>query len=161
MILAGKRSLHDLCGRLAAQQAPHLPFYAAAAAGRINIVVPLDHQAAWPGAEIERSTRPVAVLIGDDPEIGNGEAVGPHGWACARRLRYWRPRGAIVHGAAGTHNEYRLAAEAAELSGRFVLVETSAAMVDAWVHLLRDAHPLVILPRSGVHPVLPAMGARH
>ena len=61
----------------------------------------------WPGEQFEQAARPVVVLVGDDPapEVG---AVGPHGWECAKRIKYWC-RAAVVHGAASQPDHYRLA----------------------------------------------------
>lgn len=160
MIVSDRSALLEICRRLAAIQAAPLPLYVAAAQGRVNLGIFMDPAAPWPGEAMERSPRPVVALVGDDPEVGCGQALGPEGWACSRRLRYWA-RSALVHGAGGAPDDYRAAASAAEVLGRVVMVETSSVMASAWRRLLAPLHPVVILPSSGVHPVLPPMGARH
>jgi hypothetical protein len=152
--------LNAVCDRLTAMRAPHVPLFAAAAAGRIAVVQFLDPAAEWQTAEMKRLRRPVAVLVGDDPDIGQGAALGPKGWAMARRLRYWA-RAVIVHGSGGEPDHYRAAVESAERYGRIALIETSSAKAPGWGAFLCCPRTLFIVPRDGVHPVAPAMGRRH
>lgn len=151
-------SLSAVCDRLGAMRAPHLPLFAAVAAKRIAVVSFLNPAGAWNEAAFKRLTRPVVVLIVDDPDIGEGVALGPDQWPLARRLAYWA-RMVIVHGAEGEAQHYRAAVEAAERYRRVALVETSAAMAMAWGAFLRHPRTLMILPCDGQHPV--AKGTRH
>jgi hypothetical protein len=156
--VTSRADLRAACDRLAAMQAPHLPLFAAVAAGRIGVVQFFDPAGDWSAAKIERLNRPAVVLVGDDPDVGDGAARGPEGWPMARRLRYWT-RAAVVHGAGGEPEHYRDAVEAAERHGRVAFIETSAAQANAWGAFLRCPRTLYIMPPDGVHPI--AKGTRH
>ena len=108
--------------------------------------------ASFPSRVVERWKRPAIILVGDDP-WPNGEALGPDGWASARRLKYWRPQVAIIHGSGLSADPYRLAAEAAELVHRIVFIETDSAHVQVWADFLECPSTLRIVPPAGCsHP---------
>ena len=97
---------------------------------------------------MRRIDRPLLVWVGDDDESSSG----PDGWRCAHQLTRWA-RGAVVHAAGGEANHYRVAVDGTLIERRFLLVETSSRHAEAWLALLAGKPALVILPRSGPHPV--------
>ena len=145
------------CARLAASNAPQLPLFAAAAAGRIAVVQFAYPANIWPKAAMERLPRPAVALVGDDADH---DATGPDGWAVSSGLRRWA-RAAVIHGAGGEHQHYRWAVAAALQFDRVAFVETTSARVVAWRAFLNCPRTFMIIPKSGPHPVAPAMVARH
>jgi hypothetical protein len=101
---------------------------------------------------LERLTRPVMVLLGDDDYA----STGPTGWAAARRLLYWASA-AIVHASSANAETYRAAIALVVGHRRLLLVETDSAHVDEWsAAVLKRRIPLLrILPIDGVHPAAP------
>ena len=144
--------LEVACARLASMRAPQLPLYRAAADGRVRIINVCAADAAWPTAMIAKSTGPTAVVVGADQ--GAGDDPGPHKWRAAKGLRRWCAA-AIVHGAGGETGHYRLAVDAAETFQRLALIECTADQVQPWTAFLGCPRTLMIVPRDGVHPVMP------
>ena len=131
--------------------------YRAAADGRIALANVIDPGAPFPGRLVkatERRSKPVLVVVGDDPIVGT--SLGPEGWLCARRLSTWAAC-AVLHAAAGEREHYLAAVEAAERHGRAALIECSSATLPLWAGFLRARHRLTIEPRGGLHPVAPVL----
>ncbi len=152
-----RATLNKAAERMAAMNGPQLPLIRAAADGLISVFFFEHPDAAWPTRTIERQTRPAVCLVGDDPHP-NGEAVGPNGWSCATRLRYWA-RACIVHGAAGRHDDYREGVAAALLTQRLVFIETDAAHLEQWAALFKTVPTQRIVSATGRHPVTPSREA--
>jgi hypothetical protein len=142
---------------LTAMQAPALPVIRAAADGLIAAVNISDPSAKWPERELARFRRPVLLIVADDLEPER-PSTPPSGWRCARMLRAWA-KSAIVHGAGGEAEHYRLVVVAALTTGRAVMVETSSTCAVPWAEFLFPLPTLLILPRSGPHPIMPERGA--
>ena len=142
-----------LCAALREAGAACLPLFLAAAEGRIDLLLLADRTKPWPGSQAKRLTRPTIVLVGDDPRVGTGVAYGPRDWLLARRLQLWA-RCALIHGAAGLPDHYRLAVEMAEGCGRLAMVETSSGMAASWAQFLGYPGMLILTPLGGErHPV--------
>ncbi len=153
--LKSRVELERACTALTAMQAPALPVMRAAADGLIAAVYVADCRAKWPERELAKFRRPVLMVIGDDNEPER-LSTPPSGWRCARMLRAWA-KSAIVHGAGGEADHYRLAVLMALTAERAVLVETSSACAVPWAEFLFPTVPtLLIVPRSGPHPVAPS-----
>lgn len=147
-----RSQLEVACARLAAMQAPQLPLYRAAADGRIGIISICAAGADWPWAMVDRAKLPTVVVIGAD--AGSGDDPGPDAWKAAEGLRHWCAA-AIVHGAGGEPDHYRIAAEAAETYRRLAFIECTSPEVRSWAEFLCCPQTLLILPRDGVHPNVP------
>lgn len=120
-----------------------MPLYAAAADGLIQLVE-LTPQAALPKM-LDRSTKPLVILIGDDGEM----PAGPHGWRCTPRLRRMA-RGAIIHAAGGTRDHYQQAVQAAIAgSAPLALIETTTDHAEAWGQVFSRRPKMLIVPRPG------------
>jgi hypothetical protein len=142
--VSDRATLNKAADRLAAAGAPALPLFAAAAAGVIGLIT-LDRPGAkWPAREIESIAIPVVVLVGDDP-YPHADALGPDGWACARRLKYWAGA-AIIHGTGPHPGHYRAAVEAALIKQRIAFIETASVHIDAWEALLKPRPTLTLRP---------------
>ena len=141
--------LEAACAYLAASNDPKLPLVRAAADGRIALAWAIGPDVDWPLKAVTLA-RPAVILIGDDP-FSKGAAIGPAGWAIAKRLRTW-PRGVIIHGAEGRPEHYRTAVCAAEDMGRCVMLETDIVHALAWAKGFKCPNTLLILPNGGVHP---------
>ena len=138
--------------------APMTAMVQAVADKRIALALASDPTKPLP-TEMFETTAPTILLVGDDPPVCAAEALGPSAWTGLRRLRYWRPRMAFVHGTGGQHAEYAGAVVFAEAVGRLVFVETSSAMAPAWRDWLGQFCPggFTLLPNDGgVHPVAEA-----
>jgi hypothetical protein len=120
--------------------------------GAINLIE-IERKAEAPMRAMERSTRPVVILIGDD----DYRSTGPTGWAAWRRLGYWS-NGAMVHATGGDAKSYRLAIGLALMEPRFLLIETDSAHAHDWGAALQKRRiPCIgLVPPSGAHPVMPA-----
>jgi hypothetical protein len=114
------------------------------------VVVPRD--APISDKVLNRSQRPMVVLVGDD----DGASTGPSGFRAWRRLKQWAGC-ALVHAAAADVESYTVAIMMAAVLGKLLLIETSSAREPEWAAALEVASiPAVgVLPRGGVHPVPP------
>ena len=151
--------IERLCSFMGNAYAPQLPLYRAAADGAMALVHITDHTASFPRRLANRAGRPVALLIGADPDVG--KPPPPHEWRCAEAAARWC-RGAMVHGAGGEPEHYREAVRATLAVGRFVMIETNAADYMAWCAIFRPlmrGHLALIYPIDGVHPVSMGRGA--
>jgi len=95
---------------------------------------------------------PAVVVIGDDDDLPSG----PDGFAPAQRLLKWAHQ-VVIHGAGGEAEHYRAAVLAAQITGRFLMVECSSPMIPAWTAAARkwatNAVVQVVQPAPGlVHP---------
>jgi hypothetical protein len=117
--------------------------------GAINLVE-IERTAPAPMRVIERSPRPVMVVLGDDDYA----ATGPAGWAAWQRLSYWA-RSALVHATGADVPTYRMAIGLAVVTRRFLLIETDSAHAHDWGAVLhRRSIPAVgLLPPGRVHPL--------
>jgi len=157
MKVTQQAAVERACDFLARAQAPQLPLWRAVADRRIALLHIAGPGAKWPARRIASITRPIVVLVGDDPPPGHDAALGPLGWRCAARLRRWC-NWAMVHGAGGEHGHYSAAAQAAEMVGRVALVETSSHKANAWRDFIACPNTLLIVPRDGLpHPTVPAV----
>jgi hypothetical protein len=138
--------------------APQTPLLEAAAVGRIALAYVSDPGAQLPCELSKPQTRPTIVLVGDDPPAMHTTSLGPDGWQFMRRLRYWQPRRAFIHGTGGRQLEYQAAVDTVEIVHRLLIVDTSSAMAIAWRDRLDPICPcLVLLPSHGVHPIAEAV----
>jgi len=150
---ASHTELRRLCARAAAMNMPQLPLLQAAASGVIGLLLLRSPAMAWPSAVMRKCSAPMVVLIGDDPDVDQGQSRGPDGWPCVRQIRFWRPSAVMVHGAGALPEHYRLAVKAALNRRKVVLVECSSASASAWVQALRCPETCLIIPRDSAHPV--------
>lgn len=125
--------------------------------GAINLVETERHTAA-PMQAIERSSRPVVMLLGDDDYA----STGPSGWAAWERLSFWA-RGAMVHATGADAHSYRLAIGSALIQRRMLLIETDSAHAHAWgaARHKRNIPGIGLVPPNGVHPVMPTRAGVH
>lgn len=130
-----------------------LPLYAAAAEGRIGLVEVMP-DAALPKA-LDRASRPLVILIGDDGET----PLGPDGWRCTARLRRMA-RGAIIHAAGGERSHYAQAVEAAVAGcAPLALIETTTERATAWRSVFGKRPQVIITTRPGdIHPRAASVG---
>ena len=156
-LLVPRAGIQAACERLAASNAPQLPLFAAAAAGDITIMQLSSPRATFPPWVFAAIQRRAVALIGDDADRA---VTGPQSWVAADSLRRWA-RAVFIHGSGGEHQHYRWAVAAALQFDRVAFVETTSARVEAWRAFLNCPRTLTIIPKSGPHPVAPAMGARH
>ena len=148
-------NLEDTIAFLHRANAPLAVFAQAVKDGRIAIAVACDPAKPLP-SQLFKNHTPTILLIGDDPPLTAAHALGPDAWTGLRRLKYWLPRIAFVHGTGGTHTEYAAAVSYAEAVGRLVFVETSSTMAPQWREWLSGFCPggFTLLPNhGGVHPV--------
>jgi hypothetical protein len=137
-----------------------IPLYRAAQDGLISLCE-IVRGGTPPLKRLDRTGRPVVVLIGDDDYA----STGPDGWDATRKLIYWA-RGAFVHGTGGTAEDYTGAVVMAVCWRRFLLIETSSDHVRQWAEAVQKA-PIRInavykMPKAfDVHPIPPAAGLRH
>ena len=132
-----------------------LPLFRAARDGLLCLVALGDPCVAIEQRHFDRASkngRPVVLLLQED----DGLAVGPEGWRCAVRARWWA-RSLIIHAAAGEARHYELAVATALLSGRLLMVETDSAHGPAWDRFVMAREPKIpslhIHATGGVHPV--------
>jgi hypothetical protein len=152
-LVSHQQKLETVCAKLVAAGAPQLPLWRAVADRRIALIHIIGPEAAWPSATLERLPMPLVVLVGAD--MGAGNDAPPDKWQCARRLKYWC-RAAIIHGAGGKPEHYRIAVAAAEACRRVALIETTSEQAPSWKALIGCPRTLLILPREGEHPRTPA-----
>lgn len=151
----GRPQLQAIADRIALVGAPQAPLYAAAAAGKIGLVVIGSHDATWPVETLARVRRPTVVLLSGDP--GWGQATfGPTRWKCAKSLKVWASA-AIVHGAAGEQRQYAEAAVLTEMFWRLAFIETSSSLARCWSEFFSPLPRMGYLPAKGAHPVCPAV----
>ena len=133
-----------------AVHAPHqLPLIRAVRDGQLNLIQP-GRGAQVPQKILDRPSRPIVVLIGDDDDM----STGPAAWACALRVRRWALTG-MIHAAAGEAQHYEHALMGVLLTGRFLLVETSMVHHGAWKEFLDvKISTLSVISRTGVHPTV-------
>jgi hypothetical protein len=117
----------------------------------IDLVCIADPKTPWP-KQMRHTAGPTVALIGDDPGTPNGMG-GPDAWRCARKLGAWA-QAAIIHGAGGEAAHYQAAVDAALLVQRVLFIETTSAHAKAWAERIGCPRTLLILPRSGPHPVI-------
>lgn len=117
----------------------HVPVVQAALRGESQTMI-LAAGARMPLAMLDpvRNPKPLIVILGDD----YGPSEGPDAFPQARRLFRWA-RWMMLHGAGGEPWHYAMAAEAAVLMGRVLIVETSSAGLPAWVAFKADHAPKV------------------
>jgi hypothetical protein len=129
----------------------HATLFRAVRDRQINLIVVARNMAISDEA-LNRSQKPMVVLLGDD----DGASSGPAGFRSWRRLKSWAGCG-LIHAAAADVETYTVAIAMAVLQGRLLLIETSSAQEPAWAEALQAAGiPAVgVLPRGGVHPVRP------
>jgi hypothetical protein len=119
-------------------------------AGVLNMVE-LDREGKLPVRAMEKSARPVLVLIGDDDYA----ATGPTGWAATRRLLYWAKAG-LVHATAADAASYRMAMRMTSAHRRVALIETDTAHAAQWSTALvaRRIPCIELMPGDGgTHPI--------
>lgn len=125
--------------------------------GAINLLE-IGRQSAAPVRTLERSLRPVVMVLGDDDYA----STGPSGWAAWQRLSYWA-RTAMVHATGADAASYRLAIGMALAHRRFLLIETDSAHAHDWGAALhkRNIPAIGLVPPDGAHPVMPPRGGMH
>lgn len=94
--------------------------------------------------------RPTVVVVGDDDYC----STGPKGWSGTPALVQWAAA-AVIHAAGSSAESYSEAAKAARLRSRTVLIETDTAHAKDWALAFRDRPCLLVLPKSGPHPIVP------
>jgi len=148
-----RAGLDRVCSVAASLRAPQLPLFRAAADGFLAVIYITDAAAPFPRRLANRAGRPVALLIGADPDVG--QTPPPHEWRCATDAAAWA-RSAMVHAAGGEAVHYHEAVRTTLAAGRFVLIETNSANYAAWLKIFR---PLMrggirlVYPTNGVHPI--------
>ncbi len=157
-----RATISVVCDRAIRMQANYmLPLLQAAARGDLALGCIHAADSAFPTRQTERWTRPAVLLVADDP-WPHSEARGPTGWACANRLRYWRPQFVIVHGTGPHPDHYRMAVDAAAMVRRVAIIETDSAHIAEWAAFLDCPSTVVIRPPAGcVHPETPRRSAVH
>ena len=116
-------------------------------AGRITLTVIIYRRANRTPRSL-KSRLPTIVMIGDD----HGDSRNPDEWRCSMSA-IPLSRFAFVHGT-GARPERR-AAQAAELIGRCLFIETNSAHAPAWAAAItpREIHcQAIIPPRGGIDP---------
>lgn len=101
-------------------------------------------------AELNQAARPTVVVIGDD----DYRSTGPSGWLATPVFAEWASA-AVVHAAGASAESYAEAVKAARLLGRAVLVETSTGYAHEWAKTFAPRRVLMVLPKSGLHPISP------
>ena len=154
-----RAALEAACSRLASLNAPHLPLFRAVADHRIAVVGIYGADVRWPAAALARINLPTVILI--DADIDGPEPdPPPERWKCRDRLSTWA-RAAIVHGAGGEAQHYRIAVAAAERFRRLAFIECRSEHAQGWASLPWRLPPLVITPTDRPHPVASMQRAMH
>lgn len=153
--VTGRPELQAIADRIALAGAPQAPIYAAAAAGRIALIVIGSHDAGWPAETLARVRRPTVVLLSGDPGWGQ-PTFGPNRWKCAKSLKAWAAA-AILHGAAGEQHQYAEAAALTEMFGRLALIETTSSLAHCWSAFFDPVPRMGFLPAESAHPVCPTV----
>jgi hypothetical protein len=123
----------------------------------IDVVAIADPSTPWP-RQLKHSRRPTVVLLGDDPGTPDGMG-GPDAWRCTVKLARW-VRAVLVHGAGGAPEHYAEAVRACRKVGRVALIETTSRHAHAWVNRIGCPRTLLILPKTGPHPLAHAEAAQ-
>ena len=143
----------ELYRRMEAIGAPQAPLYEGAARGFIRLRNQLHPSAPWPIMDAKQLKRPTVIVINDDPGPENQiQSLGPRGWACANEIGSWA-EAVLIHGAAGTRDEYLAAVCHAMLALRVAIIETSSIHAMDWHKAIRCPHTLLVMPTEGLHPV--------
>src|ERR1700722_17548943 len=135
-------ALEAACSRLASLNAPQLPLVRAVADYRIAVVGIYGADVRWPASALARLDLPTVVLIGADMD-GPEPDPPPESWKCRNKLHAWA-RMAIVHGAAGEADHYRIAVAAAQRFQRLAFIECRSEHIEGWASLPWCLPPLVI-----------------
>jgi hypothetical protein len=148
----------DYISVMKAQEPWHVPIFQALLVGEIAVCIPAPGQS-LPIKLFDKISEPVVVMINDDGPFW----LGPDGWACAERALRWA-RGAMLHGAGGEIEHYKLALAGAMARRRFLIVGTSSTLLPAWeqltARLISDRHQVLSVRVSPgcVHPTDAEMG---
>ena len=126
--------------------------------GAIDLVGITDFRTPWP-KQMRETSHPTVLLIGDDPGGPNG-AGGPDAWRCACKIGGWA-QAVFVHGAGGEDEHYRAAVAAALKVSRVAFIETTSRHAAGWAERIGCPRTLLILPRTGPHPVPGSAEAVH
>ena len=153
--VTSRRDVESAAATAVRMNLPQAPLVEAAAAGIIAVSFFNDPASEFPRALLKVHSRPLVIVVGDDPPMTASASVGPEPWVMRRRLRHWMPRYALVHATGGLASQYREIVQAALLFDRLLVVETGTAVADAWRDVLLPLCPVtVMLPNDGgVHPV--------
>ena len=137
---------------------PQAPLIEAAAEGIIAVSFFYEPEVEFPRALLKVHSRPLVIVVGDDPPRTAPAPIGPEPWVMRRRLRHWMPRYALVHATGGLASQYREIVQASLLFDRLLVVETGTAVADAWRDVLLPLCPVtVMLPTDGgMHPIAEA-----
>ena len=118
--------------------------------GGLALVVVTDRNQKITNADMP--TIPTIAVVGDD----DAAPTGPAGWACTAAIAEWASC-AMIHAAADDAKSYAEAARAARVVGNVVLIETDTAHAGEWAAIFAGKPPtLLVWPKNGVHPVMPA-----
>ena len=148
-VINKRTELIKLTAFVAANAPYQLPVWRAARDGLINLIQP-QRGAQIPQKMLERTGRPIIILIGDDDDV----STGPAAWACALRVRRWALTG-MIHAAAGEPQHYENVLMGALLTRRFLLIETSMVHHAAWKEFLNvKIATQSVISRTGVHPTV-------
>jgi hypothetical protein len=124
--------------------------------GGLAVFFSSDRQQVVTLAELNQAVRPTVVVVGDD----DYQSTGPSGWRCSAVVSEWAAA-AVVHAAGATAESYSEAVRAARLLGRAVLIETDTAHAEEWALVFEPKRVLLVLPKTGPHPILPPRSALH
>ncbi len=129
-----------------------VPLYRAAQAGMISLCE-ITRDGMPPLKRLERTRRPVVILVGDD----DYQSTGPDGWIATRPLMHWA-RAALVHGTGGTMEDYVGAVAMAIQWDKMLLVETSSDYLMPWAGVVQNApHRITAVFKRptapGLHPL--------
>jgi len=124
--------------------------------GGLALVAGFGRRDSVAAADLESSRHPTLVVVSDDDYA----STGPRGWRSAAVITSWAGA-ALIHAAGVDRETYRAAAQAARIVGRCVLIETSSEHAEGWAELIQDKPALVIIPRTGAHPILPPGSVVH
>ena len=108
---------------------------------------------------LERSFRPLIVIIGDDDYA----STGPDGWTAVPRVLRWS-RGAMVHATGADAPSYQMAIGMALECRRFALIETDTAHARQWgAALIAKRVPFLgLVPcDGGTHPMAENIRTAH
>lgn len=156
-VISDPAEVHRLASRAYLFGATHLaPIFNAVIAGRVKLACATSRTMQFPRRAVKSSGLPALVLVGDDDDA----ATGPAGWRCATEAARWA-KAAIVHGAGADVAFSQAAVEGAIAVGRFLLVETSSQFVRPWSALLAGKPVLAVIPRGGLHPLVPGKESLH
>ena len=118
--------------------------------GGIAVCFNSDRKRKMTVAELNQAARPTIVVVGDD----DYSSSGPSGWRCSATIADWAAA-VVVHAAGADAESYAEAAKAARLLGRAVIIETDTAHAKDWATVFKGRPVLLVLPKSGPHPIVP------